>query len=121
MSKARWPRIARLRKSLRHAFSLESPHGPLSDADRELLGRLAQAIARRRLVGPAILFLESLRPLSYVGSQAMVFLRPFLTPLFDPASYERLAEILERREGIEELVQAIERVADEKKPVVRNP
>ncbi len=121
MSKARWPRIAKLRKSLRHAFSLESPHGPLSEADRELLARLARAVTRRRMVGPAILFLESLRPLSFVGSQALIFLRPFLTPLFDAANYERLAEILERREGIEELVQAIERVADEKeKAVIRN-
>jgi len=111
LSKARWPRIAKLRKSLRHAFSLDSPHGPLSEADRELLARLARAVARRRMVGPAILFLESLRPLSFVGSQALVFLRPFLTPLFDATNYQRLAGILERREGIEALVQAIEAAA----------
>ncbi len=87
---------------------MESPLGPLSEADRELLRQLALAIARRRMVAPAILFLESLRPLSYVGSQAMLFLRPFLTPLLNTERYDRLAEILERREGIEALVQAIE-------------
>jgi len=112
LSKARWRRIARLRAGLRHAFSLESPFGPLTEADRALLAQLALAIARRRMAGPAILFLESLRPLGYLGSQAMLFLRPFLTPLLNTERYDRLAEILERREGIEELVKAIESIAD---------
>jgi len=105
----------------RHAFALEGPHGPLDEADRELLRQLALAIVRRRMVGPAVLFLESLRPLSYVGSQAMLFLRPFLTPLLNTERYDRLAEILERREGVEELVKAIERVAEEDEAVIRNP
>jgi hypothetical protein len=93
---------------------MESPFGPLTEADRELLGQIALAIARRRMVGPAILFLESLRPLSYIGSQAMLFLRPFLTPLLNTERYDRLAEILERREGVEELVKAIERAEAKK-------
>ncbi|HUT32088.1 MAG TPA: hypothetical protein VNE39_01295 [Planctomycetota bacterium] len=116
MSKTKWPRVAKLRQSLRHAFSMKSPFGPLSEADRELLAQLALAIARRRMVGPAILFLESLRPLSYIGSQAMLFLRPFLTPLLNAERYDRLAEILERREGIEALVKAIERVSEKRNP-----
>jgi len=92
----------------RHAFALEGPHGPLTEADRELLRRLAFAIVRRRMSGPAVLFLQSVRPLNYIGSQAMHFLRPFLTPLFNPQQYERLAAILERREGISALIEAIE-------------
>jgi len=90
---------------------MESSLGPLTEADRELLRQLAMAIARRRMITPAVLFLESLRPLSYMGSQAMIFLKPFLTPFFNTERYERLAEILERREGVEALVQAIESAA----------
>ena len=97
-----------------------SPHGPLSEADRELLAQLALAIARRRMVTPAILFLESLKPLSYVGSQAMVFLRPFLTPLLNTECYERLTQILERREGLDALVQAIEGAAEKTESLMRN-
>ena len=111
MSRARWPRIARLTKGLRHAFALEGPHGPLTEADRKLLQRLALAIVRRRMATPAILFLSSLRPLNYIGSQAMFFLRPFLTPLLDPQQYERLAAILERREGLAALIDAVEAAA----------
>ena len=70
--------------------------------------RLALAIVARRMGAPAVLFLSSLRPLNFVGSQAMLFLKPFLTPLFNTHQYERLAAILERREGISALIEAIE-------------
>jgi len=39
----------------------------------------------------------------------MAFLRPFLTTVFNPADYQRLSEIFERRTGISALVDAIER------------
>ena len=80
------------------------PLGALTDEDRELLRRLAVAIVLRRMGAPAMLFLQSLRPLNYIGSQALVFLRPFLTPLFNPRDYKRLAEIAERRQGIGALI-----------------
>lgn len=108
MSNARWPRIGKLVAGLRHAFAVGGPHGPLTEADRELLRRLALAVVLRRMSTPALLFLQSVRPLNYVGSQAMVFLRPFLTPLFNQVDYDRLAAVLERREGIGALIEAIE-------------
>lgn len=100
---------------------MASALGPLTDADRALLAQLAMAIARRRMVMPAILFLESLKPLSYVGSQAMIFLRPFLTPFLNTERYERLTQILERREGLDALVQAIEQADAKREPVGRKP
>ena len=42
------------------------------------------------------------------GSQAIVFLRPFLTIVFNAEEVERVTDILERREGIGALVDAIE-------------
>jgi len=101
---------------LRHAFAMAGPFGPLTETDREVLRRLALAIVRRRMGAPAILFLQSLRPLNYIGSQAMIFLRPFLTPLLNPEQYERLAQILERREGLAALIDAIEGAAAQPKP-----
>ncbi len=100
--------MARLVAGLRHAFSTAGPHGPLTEADRELLRRLAKFIILRRMGTPAVLFLQSIRPLNYVGSQALQFLRPFLTAVFKPADYDRAAAILERREGVGALIEAIE-------------
>jgi len=107
---SRWQNF---RAGLRHAFALRSPLGPLNREDHALLSKLADAVVRRRMAAPAILFLGSLRPLGYMGSQAMVFLRPFATLLFKPSDYERLTAILERREGIDALLNAIEAACPE--------
>jgi hypothetical protein len=119
LSRAGWPRIARVVAGLRHAFATEGPHGPLVEADRELLRRLAAFIVRRQMANPALLFLESLRPLNYVASQALVFLRPFASPFFNEKDYERVSEILERREGLAALLEAIEAAAAQPKKEAR--
>lgn len=90
------------RAALANAFSVKEP--PLEAEDEALLGRLAEEVARRRLQAPAVLLLESVRPLNFVGSQAMVFLQPFVPA----ASWGRLAAILERRSSIDFLVRKIE-------------
>ena len=51
-----------------------------TDQRDQILQQLAQAIARRRLTAPARLALEVISPLSFLGSQIALFLRP-LTPL----------------------------------------
>ena len=93
---------------VKHAFALEGPLGPLTEDDRALLLRVAVTIDRRGMSAAAIFFLESLRPLNYIGSQAMVFLRPLLTMIFSLPEYEQLTAIMERREAIRALVDEIE-------------
>ncbi|HYJ34443.1 MAG TPA: hypothetical protein VE326_14665 [Candidatus Binatia bacterium] len=58
---------------------------------------------------PAILFLESMKPLSFVGSQAMYFFEPMVRAVFAVPEYERFASLMERRESVEALLVAIER------------
>ena len=88
--------------------------------DQEILDRLASWVVAKRMTVPAILFLESHRPLSFVGSQAMImaspivhFFEPFLQSLMGPGyghrAYDRFAGMMEDRETIERLVVAIER------------
>ncbi len=98
----------KFRQSMRNAFSLEGPHGPLTDDDRQLLSKIADKVVSRRMTTPAVLFLSSVKPLSSIGSQTMVFLRPFLVPLLNAADYDRVADIMDRREGAEALIDAIE-------------
>jgi len=96
------------REGLRNAFDLQSAHGPLTEEDHRLLAKLAGAVVKRGMTAPAVLFLGSVRPLNSIGSQALVFLRPFLTGLFSLEDYDRMVAILDRREGIEALIEAIE-------------
>ena len=99
--------VRRFREGWRNAFDLKGPHGPLTDEDHRLLKKLADAVVRRRMTTPAVLFLQSVQPLNSVGSQALVFLRPFLTGLFKAEDYDRMVDILDRREGLQALTDAV--------------
>ncbi len=80
----------------------------MSEPDFELLRALAEKIVRRRLAVPTIFFLESAKPLNYIGSQAMVFFGPFVRVLFESPNYYRYSELLEQRPTVELLLQMIE-------------
>jgi len=58
---------------------------------------------------PAIFFLESMKPLSFVGSQALHFFEPMVRALFTVPEYDRIALLMERRENLEALLVTIER------------
>jgi hypothetical protein len=83
----------------------------LSAEDRDLLDRIAGRVVELRLETPAILAIESLGPLSFVGGQALVFFQPLAQALFRFRDYERFAALLERRGSLEALTVAIERRA----------
>ncbi len=80
----------------------------LEQIDYDLLVSLADKVVSRGLSVPTIFFLESSKPLSYIGSQAMVFFGPFVRILFESPNYYRYSEMLEERENVELLLQMIE-------------
>jgi hypothetical protein len=82
--------------------------GGRSPEDERLLDRLAEFAVARRMTVPAILFLESVKPLSFLGSQALYFFEPMVRALFTVPEYERFAALMERRENIEVLLVKIE-------------
>jgi hypothetical protein len=86
----------------------------LAPEDQALFDKLAAWLVARRLETPAILFLETVRPLSFVGSQAMIFFEPFARALFAVKDYDRIARLMERRSNLELLVRTIEHAADRK-------
>ena len=100
--------LCRARDFLTHAFAVEDSQHTFSVEDEVLLGRVANYIAARRMTVPAILFLESMRPLNFVGSQVMVFLQPILASFFSVQDYKHRADILEKRQSIDVLIHKIE-------------
>ena len=86
----------------------------LAEADRLLLERLARRVVELRLETPALLTLETARPLSVIAGQAMLFFEPFAQALFHLTDYRRIAALIERREAITVLVEMIEHAADER-------
>lgn len=98
-----------MRDFLRNAFALDDgkPCEP-SPEERAVLERLAAEVARRRLVGPAIAFLEMSRPLNSLGSAAIHFFTPLASVLADPVALKRFAEFLERRGSVDFLCRMLE-------------
>ena len=95
------------RAAWRHAFAVEPAEG-LSAGDAAFLDRVAEAVAGRGMTAPALLFLETLRPLNFVGSQFVLFAAPLLDALWIPEERRRLAALLERRCVVEELMRRLE-------------
>ena len=80
----------------------------LSDEDRALLDRVATRVVELHMEVPAILALETAKPLTVVASQALVFFEPMIQSLFRFADYRRFTALLERREVMEALLRRIE-------------
>src|SRR5262245_12212288 len=93
----------------------------LGDDDRALLERLARRVVELRLETPALLTLETARPVSVLAGQAMLFFEPFAQALFRLPDYRRVAALVERREALAALASLIERATDERERARRQP
>ena len=95
---------------LKHAFAVEAPGPAIPTADElAALDPLLKEVVRRRMVQPAILFLESMRGLNFVAGQTMHFFQPFATAVVDPVRFETLARYCERRGSIDWLCDELTR------------
>jgi len=74
----------------------------------QIIESVAEKIVRFRMSVPAILFLEMSKPMSVLGSSALVFFGPFITLFADSTKFYQFTELLEDRENIEKLLIAIE-------------
>ncbi len=74
-----------------------------------LLEKLALWIKRRNLTAPAIIFLETGKPLNFLGSQLLIAFSPFVQAFFKGDQYQKIALILEKDENLERLLQLIEK------------
>jgi hypothetical protein len=104
-----------LQSKFREAFATE-PQEPLSSADLALLERAADVIVQRGMATPAVLFLESLGPMNFLGSQALHFLTPILSVVFAQRDVERVALLLERRDTLSRLSALIDTREHERHP-----
>ena len=80
--------------------------------DRELLDRLAGRVVELRMETAALLTLESVRPMSLLAGQAMVFFEPFAQAMFRLPDYRRYAALIERRDMLDLLMESIEARVD---------
>src|SRR5438128_6241121 len=101
-------RLSGLTARIRHVFAVEPEGQPLSPEDVALLERVAATVAERGMATPAILFLESVGAMNFLGSQARHFFTPILEVVFTQRDVERVALLLERRDTLSRLGAMIE-------------
>ncbi len=97
-----------LRAGLRHAFAVRPEHPAFTVEDLALLQRVADAIVARRMAAPATLFLESMGPMNFLGSQALHFLAPVIECVVTGPELAQIARLLERRDSLHRLTAFIE-------------
>jgi hypothetical protein len=101
----KWDKI---RVELTHAFSTKAEADVLTPEDLGLLERVADAVVKRGMTAPATVFLESLGPMNFLGSQALYFLTPIVEWAFNAKEVEQVARLLERRDTISRLITIID-------------
>lgn len=79
----------------------------------DMIERVARFIAERHLGPAGILFLESVRPLHGIGSQAMFFILPFAEIIFDSKKYQHFAMMMEKEDNLKKLVARIDELDEE--------
>jgi len=87
----------------------------VTDAQSEAVEKVAQFLVKFSLTLPAILALETMRPLSFVGSQFMHVLSPSITAILSADSWDELAHLLEDRRGLDYLLGRIEELDKERR------
>ena len=87
---------------------VDSASAQLSAEESALIERLATEVVRRRMTVPAILFLESMKPLTFLGSQTLYFFEPMVRAITSRSEYRTATTLLEDRDKIEHLLRRIE-------------
>jgi hypothetical protein len=74
----------------------------------ELLLKVAEKIERFDLITPAIFFLQLSKPLSFVGSQALLSFAPMAGLFMNEKLLEEFSQVMADRENVERLMVLLE-------------
>ena len=89
-----------------------------SEDEEEMITKIAERIHNYGMEGPVILFIESIKPLTYIGAQmGLYFVSPFLTLFSEKLGIkgEIFLRIFEKRENVEKLLKHLEKLANQEK------
>ena len=86
------------------------------EEEEEIIKRAAKEIRKHGMEAAAILFLESSKPLTFIGAQmGRAFVSPFLPAFSEELGIkgEKLFLVLEKHENIEKLISTLEQMEKE--------
>jgi hypothetical protein len=90
-------------------FNTQAFAAPRAEFDHTaLIEMLAQRIVARRMAAPAVLLLESIRPLSRLAAQTLLVFSPVMALIVSPSRYGEIVDLLQDPRNVASLVAAIE-------------
>jgi len=81
----------------------------ISQKDIEILTKVANKVVEVGMTAPAIMFLASVKPMNYIGSQLMLFFEPYTAFILGFNELVLFRRALSKRESIEILIDLIEK------------
>ena len=89
------------------------------EEDARIIDRISEEVVNRDLDAPAIMFLESIKPLAFIGSQlGLTFVAPFLMVFWEfGVDY---IKFFEKRDNVEKLLKTIEEKSHAKEEEKKN-
>lgn len=74
----------------------------------EIIEIVSKFVVERSMASPAILFIESFKPLHNIGSQALYLFEPFAQIFVNEVKYQEFAAMLSEKKYVTKLVDRIE-------------
>lgn len=103
-----------MKEWLKKAFAIETEADfEITEEQKAVVDKICREVARRQMSTPALIFLETVRPLNYIGSQVMHYFKPIISAILTSENYQNFAEFLERRASVDHLCRRIEYFEEE--------
>ena len=97
-----------MKDSIKHAFALGKKEDfTPNEKQIQVVDRVCREVVKRQLAMPAILLLETFRPLNYIGSQVMHFFQPIISSVLSIDGYTDFTELLEQRGSVDYICERI--------------
>ena len=104
-----------MKEKLKHAFAIgKSESFSPNKKEEAVVEKVCNEIVKRHVTLPAIVMLETFRPLNYLGSQVMHFFHPIISSILTIDGYSDFTTLLEKRESVDYIINKLKSI-DEKK------
>jgi len=77
--------------------------------EKKIIEKVAKKVVQWHMAVPAILFIESVKPLNFIGSQILVFFSPIVQSIFTIVDYDKFTAMMEDRRKVELFLREIEK------------
>ena len=104
-----------MKEKLKHAFAIgkSAPFSP-NKKEEVVVEKVCNEIVKRHVTLPAIVMLETFRPLNYLGSQLMHFFQPIISSILTIDGYSDFTTLLEKRESVDYIINKLKSIDDKK-------